>query len=134
MHGARTRQTSSTESDGSPRCWGRWARPDRPAIVLGGHRRWSCFRRHVEAESIGDLRRLGRKNWSTLLSSAKLSSAKFKVLFDSRSRVTGRPWVGAKVGANVHSHQATPGDVQPPLPQVNGTPGDMGLRRAIEWS
>jgi len=34
------------------------------------------------------------------------------------------------VGANVHSHQATPGDVQPPLPQVNGTPGDMELCQA----
>jgi hypothetical protein len=37
---------------------------------------------------------------------------------------------GAKVGANVHSHQAMPGDVQPPLRQVNGTLGDKGLRQA----
>jgi hypothetical protein len=34
------------------------------------------------------------------------------------------------VGANVHSHQAMPGDVQPRLPQVIATLGDMGLRQA----
>jgi len=42
--------------------------------------------------------------------------------------------VGAKVGANVHSHEAMLGDVQPALPQVNGMPGDMELRRATGWS
>jgi hypothetical protein len=41
---------------------------------------------------------------------------------------------GAKVGANVHSYQARPGDVQPALTQVNGTLGDMGLRQATGWS
>jgi len=40
----------------------------------------------------------------------------------------------AKVGANVHSHQAMPGDVQPALPQVNGTLGDMEPRPATGWS
>jgi hypothetical protein len=34
------------------------------------------------------------------------------------------------VGANVHSHQAMPGDVQLALPQVNGTLGDVRLRPA----
>ncbi len=42
--------------------------------------------------------------------------------------------VGAKMGANVHSHRAIPSDVQPGFPQVNGTPGDMRLHRAIGWS
>src|SRR5262249_32115771 len=31
--------------------------------------------------------------------------------------------LGAKVGANMHSHRATSGDVQPAPSQVNGTPG-----------
>jgi hypothetical protein len=39
--------------------------------------------------------------------------------------------VGAKMGANVHSHEAMLGDVQPALPQVNGMLGNMGLRLAI---
>jgi hypothetical protein len=34
----------------------------------------------------------------------------------------------------MHSYQAMLGDTQPALPQVNGTPGDMGLRRATAWS
>jgi hypothetical protein len=38
------------------------------------------------------------------------------------------------VGANVHSYQAMPGDVQPALTQANGTLGDMGLRQATGWS
>lgn len=45
-----------------------------------------------------------------------------------------RPERGAKVGANVHSYQAMPGDVQPALTQVNGTPDDMGLGQATEQS
>jgi hypothetical protein len=44
------------------------------------------------------------------------------------------PERGAKVGANVHSHQAMPGDVQPASSRVNGTPGDMRLRPATGWS
>jgi hypothetical protein len=42
--------------------------------------------------------------------------------------------VGAKVGANVYSHQATSGDIQPALPQLNATSGDARLRRATGWS
>jgi hypothetical protein len=42
----------------------------------------------------------------------------------------GGAGVGAKVGANVHSHQATLSDVQPRSPQVNATSGDTGLRQA----
>ncbi len=38
--------------------------------------------------------------------------------------------LGAKLGANVHRHQATPGHVQPREPQVNATPGDVQPRRA----
>ena len=38
--------------------------------------------------------------------------------------------VGAKLGANVHSHRATLGDVQPELSQLNGTAGDVGLLQA----
>jgi hypothetical protein len=33
-------------------------------------------------------------------------------------------FLGAKLGANDARHQATPGHVQPELPQVNGTQGD----------
>jgi hypothetical protein len=40
--------------------------------------------------------------------------------------------LGAKVGANVHSHQAMPGDGQPALPQVNATSRHMGHRQATE--
>ncbi len=40
----------------------------------------------------------------------------------------------AQVGANVHSHRAMPGDVQPLTAQVNATLGDMGLRQATGWS
>lgn len=42
--------------------------------------------------------------------------------------------VGAKVGANVHSHQAMPGDVQPLSAQVNATLGDARLHQATGWS
>ena len=42
--------------------------------------------------------------------------------------------LGAKVGANMHSHQAMPGDVQPALPQVNATLGDVGLRQGTGLS
>jgi hypothetical protein len=42
--------------------------------------------------------------------------------------------VGAKVGANVHSHQATSGDIQQAFPQVNATLGDARLRLATGWS
>jgi hypothetical protein len=38
------------------------------------------------------------------------------------------------VGANVHSHQALPGDVQPASPQVNATMGEVGLRQATGLS
>jgi hypothetical protein len=77
-------------------------------------------RLHGEAESISDLQ-FGRRDWSTLI-----SLAKFEVLFKRLEPGSGWRWVGAKVGANVHSHQAMPGDVQPPSPQLNGTPGDAG--------
>jgi hypothetical protein len=40
---------------------------------------------------------------------------------------------GAKVGTNVHSHQAASVDIQTALPQVNGTVGDAGLRLATGW-
>ena len=68
-------------------------------------------------------------NRSTLISPAKLD-----FLFQWQKPGFRAALVGAKVGANVHSHQAMPGDVQPPLPQVNGTPGDMEPRQATEWS
>jgi hypothetical protein len=71
-------------------------------------------------ESIGDLHRLGGRERSTLISLAKLD-----FLFQSQKPGFRAALVGAKMGANVHSHQAMPGDVQPRLPQVNGTPGDM---------
>jgi hypothetical protein len=38
--------------------------------------------------------------------------------------------VGAKVGANVHSHRAMPGDVQLLSPQVDATLSDVRLRQA----
>jgi hypothetical protein len=41
---------------------------------------------------------------------------------------------GAKVGANVHSYQATLGDVQPELREVNAISGDARLRLATGWS
>lgn len=64
-------------------------------------------------------------NRSTLISPAKLD-----FLFQWQKPGFRAALVGAKVGANVHSHQAVPGDVQPQLPEVNGTPGHMGLRQA----
>jgi hypothetical protein len=64
-------------------------------------------------------------NWNTLISAAKLD-----FLFNRQEPGSWAALAGAKVRANVHSHRAMPGDVQPPLPQVNGTPGDMGLRQA----
>jgi hypothetical protein len=60
-----------------------------------------------------------------------ISLAKFEVLFNRQEPGSWAAVVGANVGANVHSRQATPGDVQPPLPQVNGTPGDMGYVRRL---
>ena len=42
--------------------------------------------------------------------------------------------VGAKVGANVHSHRAMPGDVQPLSAQVSATLGDVRLRQATGCS
>jgi hypothetical protein len=42
--------------------------------------------------------------------------------------------VGANVGANVHSYQAIPSDVQRTLPKVIGMLGDTGLRLATGWS
>jgi hypothetical protein len=63
-----------------------------------------------------------------------ISPAKLDYQFKSQKPGSWAAQVGAKVGANVHSHQATPGDVEPPLPQVNGTPGDIGLRQATAWS
>jgi hypothetical protein len=80
-------------------------------------------------ESIGDLHQFGRRE-----------PEYFDLACETRFSVNRQKpgsWaalVGAKVGANVHSHQAMPGDVQPALPQVNGTPGDMGLRQATGWS
>jgi hypothetical protein len=36
------------------------------------------------------------------------------------------------LGANVHGHQAIPGDIQPTLPQVNCMPGDTNwMEQAI---
>jgi hypothetical protein len=64
-------------------------------------------------------------NGSTLTSPAKLD-----FLFNRQKSGSQAARAGAKVGANVHSHQAMPGDVQPTWPQVNGTPGDTGRRQA----
>jgi hypothetical protein len=63
-----------------------------------------------------------------------ISPAKLDYQFKSQKPGFWAAQVGAKVGADVHSHQAMPGDVEPPLPQVNGTPGDMGLHRATGLS
>ena len=65
-------------------------------------------------------------NRSTLLSPPKLD-----FLFNGQKSSSWAAHVGAKVGANVHSHQAMPGDVQRALRQVNGTPGDMGYVRRL---
>jgi hypothetical protein len=42
--------------------------------------------------------------------------------------------VGAKVGASMHSHRATPGDVWRTLSQVKATSGDAGRCLAAGWS
>ncbi len=42
-------------------------------------------------------------------------------LFDSSNVSAANEFPGAKLGANNARHQATPGHVQPELPQVNGT-------------
>jgi len=55
-------------------------------------------------------------------------------VFDRQKLSSSAELLGAKVGANVHSHQAMPGDVQPELPQVNGTLGDIGLHPATGLS
>jgi hypothetical protein len=34
------------------------------------------------------------------------------------------------VGAKVHRHQATSGDIQRPLPRLSAMPGDVRLRQA----
>jgi hypothetical protein len=44
------------------------------------------------------------------------------------------PKAGAKVGANVHRHQARSGDVQRASFQVNAMPGDARLRPATGGS
>jgi hypothetical protein len=38
------------------------------------------------------------------------------------------------MGANVHSHQATSGDIQPAFPQMNATLGDVRPHQATGWS
>src|ERR1700722_11503489 len=47
---------------------------------------------------------------------------------------SGRPLEWEPVGANVYSHQATSGDIQPALPQFNPISGDAMLRLATGWS
>lgn len=47
--------------------------------------------------------------------------------------LAGLGW-GAKVGANMHSHRATPGDVWRALSQADDTPGYVRLREATGWS
>jgi hypothetical protein len=59
---------------------------------------------------------------STLVSLAKLD-----FLFKRQKRRFLAAVMGAKVGANVHSRQAMPGDVQRTLLQVNSMQGDIGL-------
>jgi hypothetical protein len=80
---------------------------------------------HGEAGSISDLRRLGHEEPEYLDPACGIRSS---VQQPGAGFLGG--WVGAKVGANVHSHQATPGDVQRPLPQMCATPVDVGLRQA----
>ncbi len=58
-----------------------------------------------------------------------VSLAKLEVLFNRQKPSPCAALVGAKVGANVHSHQATPGDVQPPLLLVNATLATWGYVR-----
>jgi hypothetical protein len=45
-----------------------------------------------------------------------------------------KEFLGAKLGANDASCQATPGHTQPESPQVNSPQGDVWRRRAMGWA
>jgi hypothetical protein len=80
-------------------------------------------------EGIDDLHPLARqeREYSDL---ASVNS----IFCSTRKPCSRAAQVGAKVGANVHSHQAMPGDVQPLSAQMNATLGDVRLRQATGWS
>jgi hypothetical protein len=61
-------------------------------------------------------------------------SAKLDFLFSRQKSSSWVALVGAKVGANVRSNQAMPGNVQPPSAQVNVPLGDVRLRPATGLS
>lgn len=80
---------------------------------------------------IDDLHQLARqeREYSDLVSVTSNS------IFCSTQKPCSRAaQVGAKVGADMHSRQAMPGDAQPLSAQVTGTLGDVGLRRATRLS
>jgi hypothetical protein len=52
------------------------------------------------------------------------------ILFDRSNKDAGAPDVGAKVGANMRSSQASPGDVRRALSQVDGSSADTERRPA----
>lgn len=80
-------------------------------------------------ERIGDLHRLLRREPQYF----DLGCVT-RCLFNRQKPGSWAALVGAKVGANMHSHWATLGDIQPALPQVKGPLGDMWLRQTTGWS